>query len=525
MFFLNKLFLPKFSNGNSYICTFKFLMRKIAVLFIVCMCGLFCFGQGEVNLNGYNIFYYPNGNKSGEGYLVDGKPDGWWKSYSEKGTLISEGNRKNTLLDSLWVFYNDLGDTTLTIYYSGGKKNGTRTQYFTDERIVENWSYDSLVSPILAYDKIGYLRRTTPCVDGKPHGIEKQFDTAGKIIMIAYYHSGILAKREAINRSDYLGRKQGNWKYFWDNGNLRMEGTYLNDKKHGFFKQYDVNGNFLSVQKYENDVLIEDAKETKQLTRKIAYHSNGQPSIIATYFNDAPEGIRREFDADGNLIKGYVFRDGILTDEGITDMNGKRQGKWKEFYETGELRAEGNYKNSVKVGDWQFFFQDKSIEVVGSYNTKGEKTGEWQWYYPNQQVMMTENYDDGVLDGEYWEYDENGEIITQGNYVEGEPDGTWIYHRGTAIEEGNYYDGMRTGLWKTWWEKDKISSEIEFDHDLMNGKYTIYYDNNVIKRAGKYINGERDGIWYDYYDTGELFLTTLYKDGNEVKWNNYKIED
>ena len=83
---------------------------------------------------------------------------------------------------------------------------------------------------------------------------------------------------------------------------------------------------------------------------------------------------------------------------------------------------------------------------------------------------------------------------------------------------------MRTGLWKTWFEKGNISSEIEYDQDLMNGKYTIYYENHVVKRTGKCINGERDGVWYDYNDNGELILTTLYKDGVEVRWNNYKID-
>ncbi len=58
----------------------------------------------------------------------------------------------------------------------------------------------------------------------------------------------------------------------------------------------------------------------------------------------------------------------------------------------------------------------------------------------------------------------------------------------------------------------------------MNGKYKIYYDNHVVKRTGKCINGERDGVWYDYNDNGELILTTLYKDGVEVRWNNYKID-
>ncbi|MCK9340011.1 MAG: hypothetical protein M0P38_08505, partial [Bacteroidales bacterium] len=71
---------------------------------------------------------------------------------------------------------------------------------------------------------------------------------------------------------------------------------------------------------------------------------------------------------------------------------------------------------------------------------------------------------------------------------------------------------------------EHLLSEIEYDHDLMNGKYTIFYPNSVIKRIGNYVNGEREGTWSDYYDTGELFLTTIYKNGKEIRWNNYKIE-
>ena len=46
-------------------------------------------------------YYYPNGNVSSEGTLRNGKPDGYWKSYSESGRIKSEGNRVDFKLDSL----------------------------------------------------------------------------------------------------------------------------------------------------------------------------------------------------------------------------------------------------------------------------------------------------------------------------------------------------------------------------------------------------------------------------------------
>ena len=40
-------------------------------------------------------FFYDNGKLASEGFLHNGKPDGYWKSYYETGIIKSEGNRKN----------------------------------------------------------------------------------------------------------------------------------------------------------------------------------------------------------------------------------------------------------------------------------------------------------------------------------------------------------------------------------------------------------------------------------------------
>ena len=53
----------------------------------------------------YTQFKHANGNVSSEGYLLNGKPEGYWKNYFETGTLKSEGSRKNFKLDGSWKFY------------------------------------------------------------------------------------------------------------------------------------------------------------------------------------------------------------------------------------------------------------------------------------------------------------------------------------------------------------------------------------------------------------------------------------
>ena len=56
--------------------------------------------------------------------MRNGKPDGFWKTYYPSGIMKSEGNRTNFLLDSIWVFYNEVGDTLQKVNYIMGKRNG-----------------------------------------------------------------------------------------------------------------------------------------------------------------------------------------------------------------------------------------------------------------------------------------------------------------------------------------------------------------------------------------------------------------
>lgn len=499
-------------------------MKKKWILLFVVVLNTFGFAQDTLTPPNYKIFYYPNGQKSSEGIIENGKPNGYWRSYNEKGVLVSEGNRKDFQLDSTWIFYGPDGAKSVEINYKNGLKNGTRIQYFEDEYIIETYKSDTLIISVETFYSDGKIKKSVPIVDGKKHGWEKEFDTTGLVVSIANYYGGILTRREQINRTDNFGFKQGNWKFFWPNGNIKEEGSFYNNKKNGFFKYYDTFGNFLSVEKWENDNIILDAPETKTLDMKTAYHPNGKPSITATFYKGVPEGIRREYDTLGNVIKGYVFYKGWMRYEGVTDLNGNRQGLWKEYYETGELRSIGKYKDSKMVGDWKFFYPNQEIEIYGSYKN-GKKDGMWQWFYPNRQLLMEENWDDGIKEGTFVEYDEYGNILTKGNYVENSEEGEWIYKNRGVVEIGSYFDGMKTGLWKTWFENGNLAYEIEYEQDLYNGKYISFWENGKKREYGQYITGIQVGIWVKCDEDGTPYLNTTYKDGKEIQWNQYQIKE
>ena len=211
-------------------------MRKWNIGLFFLLGWVLCQAQDSTFLPDYNIFYYPSGIKSSEGRLINGKPDGWWKSYNEKGVLISEGNRKDFLLDSLWTFYNDDSSVRMKVHYLKDKKEGEQIVYQKDEYTITQWHEDTIIGNVNTYASNGVWRKTIPYINGLPHGLAKEFNDTGLVVAVTKYYRGVRSHREVINRTDKFGLKQGSWKYFWGNENLRVEAQYLNDKKHGFFK-------------------------------------------------------------------------------------------------------------------------------------------------------------------------------------------------------------------------------------------------------------------------------------------------
>ena len=114
---MNRLYTPSFSFSNTHFLT----------LLLLCVCSALE-AQPADSLT-YVQYTFENGTVSSEGYLKDGKPEGYWKSYYRNGNLKTEGNRVAHQLADRWKFYNEEGVLTLTIDYQKGIKNGFRKTF------------------------------------------------------------------------------------------------------------------------------------------------------------------------------------------------------------------------------------------------------------------------------------------------------------------------------------------------------------------------------------------------------------
>lgn len=470
-------------------------------------------------------YKYPNGIVSSEGFLREGKPDGYWKAYYENGNLKAEGNRKNFQLDSLWKFYSEDGKISQEINYRNGLKNGIRRTYQKDETIEDYFVDDVREQYSKVFFPDGKLKKIIPYSGGMENGISFEYNRDGVIILITEYKKGFLLSREHINRSDPNGLKQGLWKDFYSNGKLQSEVTYLNDKKNGYLKRYDSTGTLLSIEKYINDEPAEFAEELKEYEIRRDYYPNGKVRIEGSYFKDKPDGIRREYDSTGNIIKGYVFGNGMMLGEGIIDAAGKKQGPWKEYYETGELMASGAYRNNERVGKWTFYHQNGKVEQKGSFTNKGVPDGDWEYYYESGNLLKKEYLVDGEPDGEYIEYSDSGDVLVKGNFSEGLETGEWYYAIGDVIEKGKYQDGVQVD----WWEQrsksdDQLIFKGKYFDGMPDGKHTWYYPDGTKKTEGLYVNGLKEGDWKIYAPDGSLIINITYRNGIEIKYDNVVIK-
>ncbi len=452
--------------------------------------------------DGYQVFKYPNGAISSEGLIKNGKPEGFWKSYYVTGVKKSEGRRTNFLLDSIWVFYDQAGDTTEKINYLYGKKNGWYYKYKKDpSRGVYIWSKelfaaDKKEGTAYTYFPDGKIQQTFTYNAGKKEGLSKEYDKDGNIITLLEYNNDFLVSREKINRTDKNGLKQGDWKEFYPNGGIKSEKTYKDDLMHGYYKEYDIRGKLVLTMLYDNGAIVKSKVEDEPDIEIVNKHDqDGKLIYSGPYRNKIPVGVHREFGKDGKVTNAFIYNDnGLLLSEGIVDEAGNIMESGRISMPDGKVQAEGQYTDSRRSGQWKFYNTSGKVEQTGSYNN-GRPDGLWNWYYENGSLLKEEEYFQGQRDGASTEYSSTGDIIAQGQYSDGEKNGPWKYKSGDITEEGKYITGLRDGVWKSYYSNGKLKFKGNFVQGNPDGQQIFYYDNGKIKEEQYYEMGIREKTW------------------------------
>jgi len=507
-------------------------MKNLA--FLVTFVFIFRIGYCQENntlQDGFQTFRYPNGGISSEGLIRNGKPDGFWKSYYVTGIKKAEGKRTNFLLDSIWIFYDQTGDTIEKINYSIGKKNGWYYKYKKDPSAglylwsKELYAGEKKEGTSYIYFPEGKIQQTIVYNGGKKEGLSKEFDKEGAIITLMEYNNDFLVSRERINRTDNKGLKQGGWKEFYPNGGIKSEKTYKDDLLHGYYKEYDIRGRLVLTMLYENGSIVKSRVEDEPDIEVVNKHDqDGKLIYSGPYRNKIPVGIHREYGKEGKVTNAFIYNDnGVMLSEGVVDEAGNRNGKWKDLFPGGKVLAEGQYVDNRRSGLWKFYNITGKVEQTGSYNN-GRPDGLWKWYYDNNAVLREEEYFQGKRDGAFTEYSVTGDILAKGQYLDGEKNGEWKYKTTDYTEEGKYIVGLKDGVWKSYYLKGKVKFKGSFIQGNPDGQQNYYYESGRIKVEQYFQMGVREKTWKKFDEEGVIILAIAYKDDVEVSINGVRIK-
>ena len=476
--------------------------------------------------NEFKVFYYPNGQKSSEGFLVEGKPDGYWKNYFDTGVMKSEGNRKDFQLDSTWKFYRLDASLQQSIEYKVNVKYGEESYYDSLGRKERTTSYinDIKSGPAAEYYSSGKQKIAFNYVNNQIEGKYFEYAEDGRIITRRTYKNGLIYSEEKINRFNKNGQRVGLWIDLRENGKLKEEGNYLSGLKEGTFKVYNKQGEFLKFEFYELGVLKENTEETEFVKIEKFYDEKGRVIERGGTKNGLKHGTFQTLDSTGNIIFSRLYLNDLKQSEGRYDTLNRETGEWKYFFPNGSLRSSGSYSNGKKTGDWKYYFENGKLEQSGKYDNN-LISGKWLWYYSSGIVLREEHYRKGKLDGHYIENDSLGNVVLEGDFEDGLRQGKWFRFINDHKEVGEYIDDERNGLWTFTHSNGNKMFEGTFELGVAVGQHDYFYSNGKSEMRGSYVGGELDGDWMYFDEEGNYINTVTYQGGTLYKVDGIKLKE
>lgn len=130
-----------------------------------------------------------------------------------------------------------------------------------------------------------------------------------------------------------------------------------------------------------------------------------------------------------------------------------------------------------------------------------------------EHPMYSGTLTDGVLQGEGKEYDEDGLLRYEGQFVNGvyEGDGS-LYEAGALVYSGAFSGGLANGMGSAYADGFKCYDGA-FVEGLYQGEGTEYYPDGTVKYRGSFAAGVYEGTGTSYYETGERAYVGDFADG------------
>lgn len=245
---------------------------------------------------------------------------------------------------------------------------------------------------------------------------------------------------------------------------------------------------------------------------------------LSSYFDVSKDGEVDIYSYNGERYTGNVEVKGDELNMKGELKEGKKNGSWNYYSPKGVLIKMESYLDGVLNGLYISYKEDGGKFVATYENGYGE--GEFFNYYPNGEIAYKGFLKKGNIDGEVKYFSKDGEITKIENYKDNELNGKTIEYKfnmiGTPLRlqryrtEVEYKDGIKQGEEVIYNSDGQILSSTNNTDGKKEGLIVKYHDNGKKAKEVYYKNGKKDGEEKTYYDDGALKSEAFYKDGKIV---------
>lgn len=211
----------------------------------------------------------------------------------------------------------------------------------------------------------------------------------------------------------------------------------------------------------------------------------------------------------------------------------QQNGPYKEHYDSGQLKVEGEYLYKKRIGKWKSYFENGQISREYSYDDTGKRNKETRSFYESGAVKYkveieedeyigSNYYETGELkskaqikDGFYKEFLKDGTLKIEANRLDYDLSGSWkrYYNNGKTEWIVNYKEGYRSGDYKNYYETGKLKIEGELKEDKIDGEELRYNKDGILEWKGYNNAGRFNKTWTKYDIEGNKVEKIKYKDG------------
>ncbi|MCB1166432.1 MAG: toxin-antitoxin system YwqK family antitoxin [Leptospiraceae bacterium] len=201
--------------------------------------------------------------------------------------------------------------------------------------------------------------------------------------------------------------------------------------------------------------------------------------------------------------------DGATYDRRRDQWNYSKDSEVRQYYENGNLLLEGQMDGGSRIGTWNWYAPDgKTLTTTGVYRN-GRRDGLWKHFDDSGRLYLTIEYKPEPLDpvigaitidygnenGPYHRYYPDGTLEEKGSMVAGKKDGAMnrFFPDGGTMIQGQYEDGKKIGKW------------------------VYYHFSGTIVRLENYKAGLLDGTVKTFHANGLPYSETEYSSGKEVR--------